>query len=61
MKIKSWNPKKEKKARFKRKLARLKKHGENVYGGYYELEEVDALSYIPFPWPVTGGDVNDRI
>ena len=46
MKIKSWNPKKEKKARFKRKLARLKKRGENVYGGYYELKDEDALEYL---------------
>lgn len=34
MKIKQWNKRKEKKARFKRSIARAKKRGEIVFGGF---------------------------
>ena len=37
MKIKRWDKRKEKKARFKRSLARAKKRGMVVYGGFIPL------------------------
>jgi len=54
MKIKQWDKRKEKKARFKRSLARAKKRGMVVYGGFIplnftllELEE-DIRKYKEF-------------
>lgn len=37
MKIKHWDKRKEKKARFKRSLARAKKRGMLIYGGFVPL------------------------
>lgn len=39
MSIKYWNRRKEKKARFKRKIARLRKRGVIVYGGYILMQD----------------------
>ena len=36
MKANYWDKRKEKKARFKRSIARAKKRGELIYGGFNE-------------------------
>ena len=45
MKITQWDKRKEKKARFKKKLSRLKKRG-CVYGGYVILTDEIKLSSL---------------
>ena len=37
IKITSWDSRKEKKARFKRKVARIRKRGGIIYGGFFTL------------------------
>ena len=40
--IPHWDSRKEKKARFKRKIARLKKRGNIIFGGYVNFtDELD--------------------
>ena len=49
-KLKTWNKRKEKKARFKRKLARLRKRGTLIYGGFIELDgSLLDIGFIPTP------------
>ena len=45
MKINKWDKRKEKKARFKRKMARIRKRGDIIYGGFIKLtdEELTPL------------------
>ena len=38
-KIKHWDKRKEKKARFKRWMKRAKKRGEMIYGGYVTITD----------------------
>ena len=41
MKIQKWDKRKEKKARFKRKIARLKKQGCIIYGGFIKIDDAE--------------------
>ena len=43
MKIKNWDPRKEKKARFKRSINRHMKRGGKIYGGYVKIDFIRKI------------------
>ena len=49
IKIEHWNEKKEKKARFKRKIKRILKRGGRIYGGFINITDNIELSHFLDP------------
>ena len=44
MKIKKWDKRKGKKARFKRSMARARKRGDIIYGGFITISKNETLN-----------------